>query len=1066
MSLFPKNRENTSPATRTVMGTHQANTEGLGLAMPPNLSRGETTTLAGQPWGYHLPVPDADTSPSERTRIDVDLCLTRLGFTLSETGGTFSAADGYQVIVALDVESLARSSINYGPAIVVHHGSTSSFRQSENLVVLQCVTDLLRRGYPASAIELEKGWPLGHKQSGRLDVFLKDPTGMPYAMIECKTAGAEYSRARNKTLEDGGQLFSYYAQQRDVRELYLYSCRPWAADLNVLAEAIPTVDLDGASVEELHKSWDRSFLPRGLFHPEAEPYDGSFRGLVKKDLHELDRNSGSGVFNSFAEILRHNVVSDKPNAFNKIFNLFLCKIADEDHKDDEQEVDFQWRHGDSGEALLARLQSLYTLGLKNYLGIVPEAEYQSPIAEFAFIDVFDKSTFEANLAILREVVELLQNYKIKYSARQQHLGDFFEMLLNSGVKQESGQFFTPTPLAHAILRSLPIGDIISAKVESKETYVLPYTIDFACGAGHFLTEAIGEIAFVAASTLPGRLTGTALSRFEAGQPSHYWAKDYMYGIEKDHRLAKVTKIATFLNGDGEANVAQGDGLGPFSSDSGYVGRLISPRPAEPLRRFDILVANPPFSVSNFRRDVESGADRFRLYKYLTAQSSEIECLFLERASQLLADNGVAGIIFPLSILSNSRTIYAAARRLLALDFSVVGLVELREKTFIATPTSTVCLFLRRRSLAAQLTAAADLINRSDEVVAALEAQSLDVATQATIDRIPNATPQVVLDAAYDDDILAHALRIILDGGADVVAAFSGESVKAQQRFLGYRFSRARGADGVHMLGDPDNIETKMFDPHRDGATDRLSTQLRLRFSGAPTSIPEPADSYMKAVSSDDLWQPGTWQIQNPSAFFVQEQTILSYNPLGDYLFDLDGSAETVGSWLDSNRCALIRGVTYPKAAETPDPTATKILTASNIDLRTRKLIEPAARYLRDATHVSPTKQPIPSDVVICMASGSLAHLGKIAVCDQASDAYIGGFLAILRCADPVDARILEANLLSTRFRRLIAGSKEQNISNLTEAKLRDVPLHVPSPADFVALHAKLLTVGGDVEPTD
>ena len=43
----------------------------------------------------------------------------------------------------------------------------------------------------------------------------------------------------------------------------------------------------------------------------------------------------------FLEILRHNNVSDKPNAFNKILNLFICKIIDEDKLESEV-VDFQW----------------------------------------------------------------------------------------------------------------------------------------------------------------------------------------------------------------------------------------------------------------------------------------------------------------------------------------------------------------------------------------------------------------------------------------------------------------------------------------------------------------------------------------------------------------------------------------------------------------------------------------------------------------------------------------------------------------------------------------------------
>ena len=115
------------------------------------------------------------------------------------------------------------------------------------------------------------------------------------------------------------------------------------------------------------------------------------------------------------------------------------------------------------------------------------------LKEFQFIDVYNDETFKLNSKILSEVVFLLQKYKIKYSSRHQFLGDFFENLLNTGIKQEVGQFFTPIPLVRFILKSLPIEKIIKKKISTKDPYILPYIIDYACGAGHFLTESIEEI---------------------------------------------------------------------------------------------------------------------------------------------------------------------------------------------------------------------------------------------------------------------------------------------------------------------------------------------------------------------------------------------------------------------------------------------------------------------------------------------------------------------------------------------------------------------------------------------
>ena len=74
---------------------------------------------------------------------------------------------------------------------------------------------------------------------------------------------------------------------------------------------------------------------------------------------------------------------------------------------------------------------------------------------FAFIDVYDDDTFYQNYEVVKSVVELLENYKFKYETKHQFLGDFFEELLNTSLKQEAGQFFTPYPIVDFMVESLP-----------------------------------------------------------------------------------------------------------------------------------------------------------------------------------------------------------------------------------------------------------------------------------------------------------------------------------------------------------------------------------------------------------------------------------------------------------------------------------------------------------------------------------------------------------------------------------------------------------------------------------
>ena len=93
--------------------------------------------------------------------------------------------------------------------------------------------------------------------------------------------------------------------------------------------------------------------------------------------------------------------------------------------------------------------------------------------------------------------------------------------------------------------------------------------------------------------------------------------------------------------------------------------------------------------------MQYGEESFELFNKLTDNSSEIECLFIERMKQLLKVGGYAGIILPSSILSNTG-IYTSAREILLKYFYIVGITEFGPNTFMATNTNTVTLFLKRR----------------------------------------------------------------------------------------------------------------------------------------------------------------------------------------------------------------------------------------------------------------------------------------------------------------------------------------------------------------------------------
>ena len=272
-------------------------------------------------------------------------------------------------------------------------------------------------------------------------------------------------------------------------------------------------------------------------------------------------------------------------------------------------------------------------------------------------------------------------------------------MLKDSIKQESGQFFTPIPITQFIIKSLPIRDIIQKNIDESKDNILPYTIDYAMGAGHFLTEIMDEYNNIIKELPVNQLKPSLQKQVKGWRTDEFsWAEKFVYGIDLDYRLIKTSKIACFLNGDGLAKVIHADGLDSFFKSDTYKELLKSDSENKDNPQFEVLLSNPPYSVKAFRNTLNDGENSFELYKYLTDNSSEIECLFIERAKQLLKENAIAGIILPTTIFtSTTPDIYNKTREILLKYFEIKSIVKLDKQAFQATSTKTMILFLKRRN---------------------------------------------------------------------------------------------------------------------------------------------------------------------------------------------------------------------------------------------------------------------------------------------------------------------------------------------------------------------------------
>lgn len=849
--------------------------------------------------------------------MDVKKYIAALGFVPKDGTNGIYHKTYVDYIIEVDFE---KQSINYGNSIIAENKTTQNFSQLENFVVLECVDRLLIKGYKPQNIILEKTWPSGHGTSGRLDICINREDGTPYMLIECKTYGKEYNKELAKIHKDGGQLFTYFQLSGGKADVVMLYASELKGSKFVYANEIIKIEDDyrNGDVKDIYEKWNKLTKDNGIFDSWVQPYNFQSKALTKEQLKEIKAEDSSFIFNRFLEILRHNVVSDKGNAFNKIFTLFLCKVYDETTTDEGEELKFQWLEGrDNHVDFQLRLTDLYSKGMKKFLDRTVSdfnnEDFSKRCAdlnedtkkylmkevnklrleknnEFAIKEVYDNASFEENAKVVKEVVELIQGYRIRYNKRQQYLSDFFELLLTTGLKQEAGQYFTPVPIAQFMIKSLPLDSIMTEKLSRKDGEILPYMIDYAAGSGHFITEFMHEIQDIINGCDTSKYIEETRKHLINWQNCHFdWATDYVYGIEKDYRLVKVGKVGCYLHGDGLANVILSDGLANFCNNKEYKGKLRKQTNdgQKDNPQFDIVLSNPPYSVSSFRqttRDYYTDQD-FELYNSLTDNSSEIECLFVERTKQLLKDGGVAGVILPSSILSNSG-IYTKAREIILQYFDIVAIAELGSNTFMATNTNTVVLFLRRRDnyFATNTKVAVDTYFRTlnDVTINGIETpaskyvahvwEELDYADYVTLlQKSPNDKVKAheiyaeykkkistKTDAQLYEAILSieaeKLLYFILAYPQKVVIVKSGEK-DVEKRFLGYEFSNRRGNEGIHAIQRGKNIDecTKLFDPNNYDNPDKASTYVYRAFKGDYTSpIAEGMQSHISRVSLIDM----------------------------------------------------------------------------------------------------------------------------------------------------------------------------------------------------------------------
>ncbi|OFI06488.1 hypothetical protein CLOACE_09880 [Clostridium acetireducens DSM 10703] len=292
------------------------------------------------------------------------------------------------------------------------------------------------------------------------------------------------------------------------------------------------------------------------------------------------------------------------------------------------------------------------------------------------------------------------------------------------------------------------------------------------------------------------------------------------------------------------------------------------------------------------------------------------------------------------------------------------------------------------------------------------------------------------------------LIFILNNNKKTVISYSGDKNSEQQHYLGYRFSKGKRKEGIHLLLDDGNIQTMMYDPLNYENEDKVSTYIRANFQGQSLNISDKLKGKIKYINTSELINKD-FTFNNPSQFFMidNKDIVCSYSKYGDFIDEVKSEDISFGELIDKDILQVITGLVYSKTDEVPYTTSKAILTATNISLEKHALVYPKQRYLKDSVSISEDLKPKKGDIIISIASGSMKHLGKVAYVEENIDKYIGGFLSIIRSNDIEYSKIILYNLLSKRFRTFISRLKDQNINNLSTGQLRKFKIKIPKDID-------------------
>lgn len=338
-----------------------------------------------------------------------------------------------------------------------------------------------------------------------------------------------------------------------------------------------------------------------------------------------------------------------------ILSLLFVKYLSDSHKETLQKLKKEYK--DNPEMLQRRLSRekfkldekstfdyLYANKEKENIGEIINAVLEKIEEDnqeklegiFRNIDFNDKNLLGNNKErhkILKNLLENFSNNKLDLSPSkledQDVMGDAYEYLISEfagDAGKKGGEFFTPSGVSTLLAK------LLQAQ-ESNTIY------DPTCGSGSLLIKASKEVDN----------TNFAI-----------------YGQEKNSQTHSLCRMNMFLHGIDDADIKWGDTIiNPQHLDNDHI------------KTFDIVVANPPFSLKEWGEEHAKDDEYKRFSSYPMPPKTKGDYAFVIHMISSLAPHGKMGIILPHGVLFRAASEEAIRKKIIEENLldAVIGLPE-------------------------------------------------------------------------------------------------------------------------------------------------------------------------------------------------------------------------------------------------------------------------------------------------------------------------------------------------------------------------------------------------------